>query len=268
MNNSKKIKKSELELLKVLCTNPNDLKYFKNTINHKFYLKTMNKFMGRDLGYEIECEGCLIEQDDILAYQLKHLGCTEYDNEEEIIGTGKEYKLRISGYKGAKALYKFCQIAKEELTINTTGSVHVHVDAHDLWKQAAHVTYQYDEKIFAEINRQNPHSHQNVHYESIYKNTTTDILNMLRSDRTEELYFLKEKIYKYTGAYNSDDYSTSKGYCIAVRNKFKTLEYRMGKCTFLYETLIKWSLCSTLHVNAIYRGEELSRDACLQIMEL
>lgn len=247
------LKKEERFLLEILLNDPSSLQYCKHKINHQFFLKTMNKFLGRELGIEIEnrgsalkiyCESFNIKEEywfENTAKKIKEeYNLLNFCNENENDGLEDfcEQQARLKGWKSAEGYYRWLLWCANNLKINEVGAIHIHVD------------FRKEFALYLNTSRLN-HQYQIDNWK-----------------RQKELKFLIEKVFKYTGTYNRHTINLWKTGCIAVRDNFETIEFRMGKCTFIYKDIIKWAICSTLWVESVSRKLPLNLKVCEEIMSI
>lgn len=191
------------------------------------------------VGVELECGGCIVQMsekiespDDLSIFlpnnsllflsELNKYIKKEITNKFKLIEVKvdqvfqgvREHKISFD-YKSVKGFYQILELMKENCIINKAGGCHIHID-------------------------------------NIYSNTT-NLLNYtgreyLRKKLSKYLEKSEEIFGEYKGEYNEKKvYINSKAGWICRRRDTGTYEFRIGKCNFEYETLIKWIIkCSSL----------------------
>lgn len=120
-----------------------------------------------------------------------------------------EHRISISGYRQAEAFYDIMNDVKQYCKLNDGGGIHIHVDVSKLVGL-----------------------------------DTTVLENFLTSklDKVEDIFG------KYTGTYNSKLVGIeNKRVWVNIRQNYKSVEFRIGRCTFDYSEIMEWMIgCNNL----------------------
>ena len=120
-----------------------------------------------------------------------------------------EHRISISGYRQAFGLYSILRDIKRHCRLNDGGGIHLHVD-------------------ISMLNFERP--------------------DELKDFLTSKLDYVYELFGGYTGTYNKRGVAVEcKDKWINIRRKYKSVEFRIGKCTFEYDEIMKWMIgCNSI----------------------
>ena len=137
-------------------------------------------------------------------------GLHSYDQDFGVdAGKLTEHRISISGYRQAVGLSDILKDIKRHCKVNDGGGIHIHVDVSMLMDESANLLVKFFERKLDEV----------------------------------------ERIFgKYTGTYNRKTVGLeAKSTWVNVRLKYQSVEFRIGGCTFDYDTIMGWMIgCNRL----------------------
>jgi hypothetical protein len=160
-------------------------------------------YLNRSVGLEVECE--MLNEDSmyLIAYQKDRV---ELEHRLVHMNTGHcEQKFRIGvGEKGLVDLYHVSEFLKKWYGLNISSGIHYHVDCTSNYRQIR--------------------------------------FNMLSNPEIEKMMLKELKTWDYTGHFNRPEIvgtGHKEHVWACLRERFNTIEYRIGEMTFEYSLLIK-----------------------------
>jgi hypothetical protein len=212
------------------------LLYKDSSYDSKITTSILHSLIPRRTSLEIECTGSVyhhwneykrleplfnLKEFDSDNIWTKSCFINENEYETHTKLTFNEHRISLYNYKSLLGLYNLLEIMKQECCINENGAVHIHVNFPIKLKF---------------IDKQN-----NIIF----------IKNLLRN----QLDYVENIFGKYKGRYNDKNvYYNTKGawICIRVKSHDLTIEFRIGKCTFDYTTLVKQMIgCNKIVTNVL-----------------
>lgn len=154
----------------------------------------------------------------------------DYFNTDPNISMINEHNISLLNYNHLLGLYNILNDMKKHCFINPKSGIHIHINASKLLSDNL-MNYIYNE----------------------YKNNINLSYNILNNEFNKHLDTIDDIFdNSYTGLYNKRGIQLDiKTHWVNIRSNLRSIEFRIGYCTFDYETIIRWCIELTKLVNKV-----------------